>query len=96
MTFQLAPGCVNEQAAAAAFGYTQVSWDNDSGQEAQPASTNKDWAMLTENERAAAMMLGYTAASWDDNSGKETKPAAAKKFWSQLTVCGEDLTILQS
>ena len=70
------------------MGYTQVSWDNDSGQETQPASDDKAWAELTDNERAAAVVLGYTAASWDTGA---PQPASEDKDWSQLTVCGEDL-----
>ena len=36
------------------LGYTQVSWDNLSGQEQQPWSSIKSWASLTDNEKAAA------------------------------------------
>ena len=71
------------------LGYTEVSWDNLSGEEVQPWSSLKSWAVLTENEKAAAVLLGYTEKSWDNDSGSEAQPASYNKFWSELTVCGE-------
>ena len=73
------------------LGYTQVSWDNESGLEPKPASDDKDWNELTDNERAAAVVLGYTEMSWDTGA---PQPASDDKDWSQLTVCGEDLIML--
>ena len=73
------------------LGYTQVSWDNKSGKEKQPASADKAWAELTRSERAAVMVLGYTATTWDNESGSEPKPASAKKYWAELRACGEIL-----
>ena len=70
-----------------------MSWDNDSGQETQPASDDKAWAELTANERAAAAVLGYTATSWETGA---PQPASENKLWSELTVCGEDLTTLHT
>ena len=71
-------GCKEEQAAARVLGYTQASWDNDSRQEKQPASSNKYWNQLTHDERAAAAVLGYSELTWDK------LPAAMHKTWSQL------------
>ena len=36
-----------ERAAAAALGYNQTTWDNNSGSEPQPASASKHWSQLT-------------------------------------------------
>ena len=76
-----------EQAAAKVLGYTQVSWDNISGEEKQPSSTEKYWDELTEQERAAAITLGYTRPMWD----KDKKlPPAMEKHWAELTTsCGD-------
>ena len=83
--------CKSEQAAAAALGYTQVSWDNASGEEKQPASTEKAWAELTAKEKAAASVLGYTAKSWDNDSGEEPQPASFNdKYWDELYTCGQN------
>ena len=71
-------GCKKEQAAARVLGYTQASWDNDSGLEKQPASNNKYWDQLTRDERAAAAVLGYNDPAWNE------LPAAMRKTWSQL------------
>ena len=73
--------CADEQKAAGVLGYTQVSWDNESGEEPQPASYDKFWTELTDEERAAAVSLGYTQAIWD-------QPAAGNKYWAELTSCG--------
>ena len=75
------------------LGYTQVSWDNLSGEEQQPWSSIKSWASLTANEKAAAAVLGYTATTWDNDSGSEPQPASAFKSWAELTSCfdGENL-----
>ena len=72
-------GCEDEQAAARVLGYSQASWDNESGQETQPASSEKYWAQLTHDERAAAGVLGFTDPTWDE------QPAATRKAWAQLT-----------
>ena len=82
-------GCKDERAAARALGYTQVSWDNKSGKEKQPASEDKSWAALTQHERAAAMVLGYTRTMWDNKSESEADSASAAKHWAELTACGE-------
>jgi len=82
-------GCNSEQVAAGILGYTQVSWDNESGKEQQPVSADKPWAALTQHERSAAMVLGYTRAMWDNKSGSESQPASADKHWAELTACGD-------
>ena len=82
-------GCNSEQVAAGILGYTQVSWDNESGKEQQPVSADKAWAALTQHERSAAMVLGYTRATWDNKSGSESQPASADKHWAELTACGD-------
>ena len=84
------PGCTSEQKAAGVLGYTQVSWDNDSGKEPQPDSDGKPWSKLSESEKVAAVVLGYTEQAWDDESGSEAQPASAIKHWDDLTSCGED------
>ena len=86
-------GCVSEQAAAKALGYTQVSWDDESQNERQPSFAAKSWSQLTVQEKALLEILGYTAKTWDNVSGKEEQPASASKFWSDLIVCGENLLI---
>lgn len=63
------------------LGYTQVSWDDESGRELQPPSSEKYWAQLTDKERAAATVLGYTKAIWN-------QPASVDKYWNELTSCG--------
>ena len=82
-------GCNSKQVAAGILGYTQVSWDNQSGKEKQPASADKHWAALTQHERLAAMVLGYTRATWDNESGSESQPLSADKHWAELTACGD-------
>ena len=84
----MAADCNSEQAAARALGYTQASWDNQSGQEIQPDSADKNWADLTASERAAAADLGFTQTSWDNESGSEPQPASEDKYYAQLTDCG--------
>ena len=61
------------------LGYTQASWDNDSKQEKQPASSEKYWGQLTHDERAAAAVLGYSELTWDK------LPAAMRQRWIELT-----------
>ena len=68
------------------MGYTQQSWDDESGKEKQPASAKKYWAKLTDAEKAAAMVLGYTERIWD-KGGKKDQPASADKYWAELTSC---------
>ena len=82
-------GCNSEQAAAGVLGFTQVSWDDVSGEEKQPVSSDKYWKSLTQHQQAAAIVLGYTKAIWDNMSGSEPQPASAYKGWSELTSCGE-------
>ena len=71
------------------LGYIQVSWDDASGEETQPASADKHWANLTESEKAAAVFLGYNGTIWDNDSGSEPQPASDIKHWDELTSCGE-------
>ena len=82
-------GCNSEQAAAGVLGYTQVSWDDLSGEEKQPVSSDKYWTGLTQHQQAAAIVLGYTKTTWDNMSGSEPQPASADKGWSGLTSCGK-------
>ena len=77
------PGCISQQAAAMALGYTQVSWDNESGEEQQPLASFLSWAALTDEEKAAGTLLRYTATSWDNLSGSEV----VDKSWRELTSC---------
>ena len=77
---------LSQQQAAKLLGYTQISWDNASGKEAQPASVSKKWTDLTAQERLAATVLGYTESTWS------TVSATKKTPWSYLTVAtGEDV-----
>ena len=84
--------CNSEQKAAQVLGYNQVSWDNASGEERQPASADKYWANLTQSEKAAAVLLGYNGTIWDNDSGSEPQPVSAIKHWDELTSCGETET----
>ena len=86
-THPLPPACVGEQAAAAVLGYTQATWDDDSGQSRTPWPARKPWLAMSSTERSAAVLLGYTAATWDNVSGSEPQPAAADKTWAELTPC---------
>ena len=70
------------------LGHTQTSWDNKSGREQQPSSSEKYWTQLTTREKAAASALGYTQWKWD-KGGKKDEPASANKYWAELTACGE-------
>ena len=85
-------GCEHnsEQVAAEVLGYTQVSWENLSGDEPQPSSHKKSWSELRHSERVAAVLLGYTGKVWDNESGSEPQPASAKKQWSQLSPCADE------
>ena len=73
--------------AAKVLGYTQLSWDNKSGKEKQPATAKKYWDGLTEAQRLAAIALGYNGKIWD----KDKKlPPAMEKHWAKLTTsCGD-------
>ena len=71
---------LSEQQAAVLLGYTQVSWDNASGKEAQPASASKKWTDLTGEEKSAATVSGYTESTW------RTVSATKKTPWSDLAV----------
>ena len=84
---KLPPDCTIEEWAAVVLGYTQASWDNKSGKEQQPSSSQKYWTQLTARERAAASALGYTQWKWDEG-GEKHKPASANKQWAELTACG--------
>lgn len=75
----------SEQAAATLLGYTQVSWDNLSGEEKQPDSMDMDWEELSERERTALDVLGYTRKKWED----EEEPASMTKGWANLTSSGD-------
>ena len=83
-------GCKSEQDAAKALRFTQVVWDNESGNETQPSSSSTAWDDLAHEQRMAAVVLGYTAKSWDNESGNEKQPASEDKFFAELTTCGED------
>ena len=79
--------CRTEEEAAKVLGYTQLSWDNISGEEKQPLSMDKYWDELTELEQVAAFELGYTPKMWD--KGKKLPPAM-EKHWAELTTsCGD-------
>ena len=54
-----------EKEAAESFGYTEASWDNKSGQEAQPNAISRPWDELTTKKRNALKALGLTRASWN-------------------------------
>ena len=69
----------------------QVSWDNPSGKEAQPASASKKWTDLTTAEKSSATALGYTEQTW------RTVSVTKKTPWSDLTVtAGEDVCYIAS
>ena len=77
---------LSQQQAPTLLGYTQVSWDNNSGKEAQPASASKKWIDLTAQEMSSATVLGYTEQTWS------TISVTRKALWSDLTVtAGEDV-----
>ena len=81
--------CNSEQDAARMLGFTQVTWDDYTGEERQPASLKKFWHMLTAGEKAGALTLGYTREIWDDRSSEEMRPASHTKHWAELTTCGK-------
>ena len=87
----LLSGCehYSEQVAAEVLGYTQVSWENLSGNEPQPSSHTKYWSELRHSERVAAVVLGYTGKVWDNESGSEPRPASVDKQWSELSPCAD-------
>ena len=72
--------CITEREAAQILGYTGATWDNMSGEEPQPASSDKFWAELTDEEKEAAGVLGYTRLIWDTQP-----PPAGSKYWADLT-----------
>ena len=92
LILSLLSACVSERAAAMALGFTQVSWDNESGEEQQPLTGFLTWAVLTDEEKAAASVLGYTATNWNDLSWSAAQPTAVDKAWAELASCadGED------
>ena len=71
------------------LGFTQVSWDDLSGKEAQPWSMSKFWRELSVNEKSAAGLLGYTQTAWDNDSGSEPQPLSGVKRWAELTTCSD-------
>ena len=82
---------LSQQQAAALLGYTQAPWDNIVYEEAQPASTSKQWADLTVQEKSAATVLGYTESTWS------TFAEARKTPWSHLSVTtGENMCSLDN
>ena len=85
----LPSACDSEQAAAVVLGFSQVTWDNLSGEEEQPWSSSKAWYELSTNQKAAALLLGYRQTTWDNESGSEPQPASAAKSWAELTTCVE-------
>ena len=78
------------------LGYTQVSWDDETGTARIPLAARKPWVALSQGERVAAALLGYTLVSWDNLSGSEPQPNVFKKKWDELTTCddGEEVTCL--
>ena len=88
-TRALLSACNSERDAAVLLGFTQVSWDDLSGQEPQPSSWSKYWDELSANEREAVRLLGYNQKVWDNDSGLEPQPIAFFKSWDELTKCGE-------
>ena len=72
------------------LGYTQTTWDNESGQELQPESSAQYFSALTSEEQKAAKNLGYNERSWDNLSGTEPQPASESKAWAQLTTASCD------
>ena len=90
------PNCKSERVWWQVLGYTQVSWDNWSGEEQQPWSSIKYWSSLTPNEKAAAEALGFNGTTWDNDSGFEPRPASADKPWSALIACADgEMAIMQ-
>ena len=79
--------------AARTLGYTQASWDNESGNEPQPAANDKGWSEFSDKERAAATVLGYTEFTWD-NSPPAMPSSEEKSFADLTTTCGENVTVL--
>ena len=73
--------------AAEVLGYTQVTWDDVTGRELQPPSSNTSWYDLTHKERLAAMVFGHTATSWDNE--KEPQPADWDLYWAEMASCGQ-------
>ena len=71
------------------LGFSQRSWDNDSGKEKQPALFDKYWDSLSHKERLAGVLLGYTGTSWDNDSGSELQPTSLDMSWFKLEACGE-------
>ena len=77
----LTSGCYSEQKAAIVLGFTEVTWDNWSGSEPQPATLDIPWENLTDDEKAAATYLGFGQRSWDTR-----EPRAAKLAWANLKI----------
>ena len=71
---------LNQKQAAILLGYTQVSWDNTSGKEAQPTSASKKWTDLTTVEKSSATALGYKEQAWGTVSVTKKTP------WSALAM----------
>ena len=62
------------------LGFTEVTWDNCSGEEPQPAAVRKTWDELTDDERTAVEYLGFIKLSWDTRA-----PSSSTKTWAALT-----------
>ena len=69
------------------LGYTQVSWDDETGLVRVPLAARKPWNALTGDDKIAASLLGYTQTSWDNLSGTEPQPNVFNKQWSELATC---------
>ena len=82
------------------LGFTQISWDNESGNEKHPDSIFKEWEKLTDEEKAAAADLGFTERDWerrwDDDQGSEPLPDSFYKPWAELTSCGKNRFLLHN
>ena len=50
--------------AYAVLGYTEVIWEDETGQAPAPAVDDLDWGDLSNEERKAALYIGYTEEMW--------------------------------
>ena len=94
-THLLFPPSACEQTAARTLGYTQASWDDESGREVQPWSAIKYWDQLATDEQTAAEILGFESTTWKRWTGASGYPRA----WADLATCseaGEDVSIASS
>ena len=81
--------CDSEQAAAAALGYDEASWDDESGKARTPLAARLPWTELPLVLKRAAKLLGYTQVTWGSRDTVATQPASFYKQWTELTTCGE-------